>query len=166
MIKINKNVNIKIKGFDLIKGRVAKISNYWILLNNIPTDYLIDGLILINLQKIIRIDEINDMVFNTILESKIKNNILDIELSIEDNMSCYNSILLRKKLIMISLHIGGEGLVGEILEVKEKYFILKLLSSEGIWEDNFKCDYEKVRVIELDTDYLKSLQIFIDFKPS
>ena len=53
---------------------------------------------------------------------------------------------------------------GKICELNYKYFIADLIDTEANHDDMIRIPFDRVRYIKLNTDYLCSLELFIENK--
>src|SRR5690606_41336462 len=98
--------------------------------------------------------------FPTRRSSDLDNILLDVNIS--DNYSLYSFLQEKKILVQIELESDEFAFIGFISKLNEKSFILKKVSVEGnlVNETNFQ--YNKVRNIYVKTDYLESLEKYIE----
>lgn len=159
-------LNIKISRYrDLINGiKLYETDNLLIVLLN-PVDYILDGISFINKHYIKRVNlEEKDEVKIKILKHKLNlseynddyksfDTIRDVVLYLQKNKS---------KLVEIGLESSSYSIIGNVSTLKEKYFTVKMLSTKAQYlkEENF--EDRKIRMLTIDSDYLKSLEYYIE----
>lgn len=161
-----KCVSVKIRRRPLIiEGIKVKESKEWLLLRHNPVDYVLDGYCFINSSFISKKTDISPDTFKFKVMSLKKDigfdNIL-LDVNISDNYSLYSFLQEKKILVQIELESDEFAFIGFISKLNEKSFILKKVSVEGnlVNETNFQ--YNKVRNIYVKTDYLESLEKYIE----
>lgn len=159
-----KFVNIKIsRRPELISGIQLQEGNDWIVLLENPVDYVLDGYAIINKKFIKSIvepfnkDNFKYKIFNMKYKNVSNNQYFELD-------TCKDLIsLLEKtdKLIGLELESADYNIVGKISKINDKSFVLRMFGVKGVFlrEENFK--YSSIRQINIDTDYLLSLENYL-----
>jgi len=157
-IKISRHRNI-------VSGIEIKQNSYFYYLLYNPVDFVFDGYVLVNKNFIKEIShESNENIRYKIIHKK-KDKVdreNELNLSEEDNLVNVLAHFHEKKtLIQVELETDDYCLIGNIIKINEKSFILKELSASGkfIREENIR--FDKIRSIYFESDYLKSYEEFI-----
>ncbi len=158
----NKLVIIFIRGLEPVKGILLEISEKWVLLAHNPVDYVVEGYLLLNKEKI-RKWEINEETEFTeniikmkqmpILKQSVKFNLIGIEPFI---FFKENSIMLA-----ITFHKENVFYVGKLKNIDNKKIVLETLSTKCKWLGDEKFNIEKIRYINFYDDYTLSLNNFL-----
>lgn len=159
---VNKLVKIKIRGYDYFIGILIDFGEEWILLRNISGDYIIDGFRLINKKYILHINLVINEPLNTITNLKHNNFKLDLNYKLNDTINLITDFKKNKTLLFLSLNNDNLAFVGFIDDIYLKSLSLGELNSKGVltgFKSNYK--YDKIRIIEVGTDYLESLKIYL-----
>ena len=160
-------LNIKISRFsDLISGiKLYESDNLLVVILN-PVDFVLDGVCFINKHYLKKIEpEVNNDIKIKILENKFNNYKINYEFfeSIEDTIRHLKN---RKKLIELTLESPDYSLIGSVQNINMKTFILKMLSVKAKYLEEEKFEYNKIRMLTIDSDYLNSLENYIKKKPN
>lgn len=157
-------INIKIsRRPELISGIKIKEGNQWILINQNPVDYVLDGYSYINkkyLKNTVIVSE--DNFTHKVLTKKYNDN---TNLFSQDALETFKSLLLNlvdaSKLIEFEFESSDYCIIGKIARINEKSFAIKKLSTkaEFLGEESFKI--ESLRIISTDTDYLNALEAYL-----
>ena len=160
-------VKIKIKRFkELVTGILLGNGTRWSFVRLNVVDYVLDGFQFTNKRYISDTYEIKeDTLLYKILSIKNKtkeilprlfSDILD-----GDNLLC--SFLKEKNLLIaVCLHREDVLYVGKVKEVNSNFFTLDSYDTELRKSGIIKIEYSKVRYIQMQTDYLDSLCLFLD----
>lgn len=159
-IKINRRT-------ELISGLKIAESSKLLVINSNPVDYVLDGYSFINkqyLKQILTVSE--DTIDFKILNMKCNQIESDIfsEKTIENFTTLLNYFILENSLIELEFESDKYCIIGKVIRLNEKSFVINKLNIEGefIGEENYKINL--LRKINLETDYLKSLDNYIKSK--
>jgi hypothetical protein len=149
----------------LVHGIKLKESRQWLALQHNPVDYVLDGVSFIN-QDYIKFKKDTDKnsfeykVLNNKFNKFRTNNHFPNEINTFHSLLSF--ILNEKKLIELEFESEDYCIIGKLNRLNEKSFHLNKLTIKGefIGEETFL--YSKIRVINLYTDYLNSIQDFLD----
>lgn len=158
-------LNIKISRFtDKINGvKLYETESLLVVLLN-SVDFVLDGICFINKRYVKQIDiENNNELKVKILKHKIKSFYLDSRYeSFETVKDAINYFLkINNKLIEVTLESPNYSIIGNIVHTKENYFIINMLSIKGKYLNKEKIEYNKTRILTIDSDYLNSLEYYI-----
>lgn len=150
----------KIKGWeDTINGIIEAISQEWVLVKWIISDYIFDGYAVIRKKYIKKCIQNENIIFQEgVLRAK---GIMDIPVSnipIDSNTSPFNWFCENKSVIVIYPIDESICDVGYITKVLKRVFYFKNMDHKGIWdtiEDN--CLISDVVMISIGSDYVNSL---------
>ncbi|RKS98126.1 hypothetical protein [Chryseobacterium defluvii] len=157
-------LNIKISRFtDIISGvKLYENDDLLIIIQN-PVDYVLDGVCFINKKYIqnMKLDE--DHMMKKILEHKISkyniNNYYRNFKNIKDTIDYFKDN--QSKLIELTLDSPTYSIIGKIQNVNIKSFKLNMLSVKAQYLNEEKFEYDKIRILTIDSDYLNSLEYFM-----
>lgn len=157
-IKINRRI-------DLISGIKITESSKWLVINSNPVDYVLDGYSFINkdyLKETLNVsDDTIDFKILTMKFNQVKSDAFSIK-NIESFTSLLNYFILKNSLIEFEFESDKYCIIGKIIRLNEKSFVINKLNIEGkfIGEENYKISL--IRKINFETDYLISLENYIN----
>lgn len=159
-IKLNRQ-KVKLLGVKLFEN------NCWIVLNDSPGDYVLDGYKLINKQFVKNESKLSeDNIKYQILNLKFKDQTFEYlnSLNFDNYKNLLSCLETQKSLIEISLGSEDYILIGKIVNVFEKSFTIEKIgvNTTILGIENIK--YSVIRSIGLKTDYLKSLELYLNWK--
>lgn len=162
-----KLLEIKIRHFKgLITGILLKQGTHWCLVKQNVVDYVLDGFICINRHFITYENEIHkDTILYKILSLKnktIKDLYIDNDTILNDYASLFCILKTNQILVAICLHNEDVVHVGKIKEVGSVSFLLSSYDTNLNESGTMKIPFNKVRYIQIHTDYLDSLNLFLD----
>lgn len=160
----DKLVEIKIRGYEYFIGVFISYGKEWVIIRNISGDYIIDGFKMINRKFIVSINLINSEPLKTIIELKHLNFVYDLNYDLNNTVSLISGIKKNADLIFLLLKKEDLAFVGFVEEVYQKSLILRDLTSKGMMSGfvkNYK--FDEIRIIEIKTDYLNSLEIYLNY---
>ncbi|MCG2792150.1 MAG: hypothetical protein L6262_01215 [Weeksellaceae bacterium] len=161
-----KLVNIKISRYpNPVSGiKLYENNNIIIILYN-PVDYVLDGINIIN-KKYIKIieEEKEDVLKLDILNYKVglRNYFLEYDNFTEIHDIIKYFYVQKSKLIEIGLESSSYSLIGNILKLNEKSFILNLLSTKAKFIKEERIDYDKIRILSFNNDYLNAFEYYLE----
>ncbi|WP_449397557.1 hypothetical protein [Chryseobacterium wanjuense] len=158
-------LNIKISRYtDLISAvKLFENNNILIVLLN-PVDYVLDGICFINKKYVKHIDcEKDNELKVTIFAHKIKsfkiNSIYKSLETIKDVTAYF--LENNSKLIELGLDSSDYSIIGNVQKNSEKFFLVNMLSIKGKYLNEEKIEYDKVRLLTIESDYLNSLEYYM-----
>lgn len=162
-----KILEIKIRRFkDLIKGILLGQGTQWTLTRHNVVDYVLDGFQYTNRHYVVYENEVHkDTILHRILTLKRS---LEKELSIDDYSildsydSLYSFFETNQILVAICLHREDVIYVGKIKEVSSKSFAVELYDTELEKMGIENIPFDKVRYVQIHTDYLDSLSLLLN----
>ena len=131
----------------------------WVVLKAVYSDFIMDGILLINKKYISSIKREEKEEFKEkVLFITNKPNITTCP-ELFNNPDLFTTLSANKTLIQIHLHKEFEFFVGIIIKVNDNSIVLKLLNPKGIWlkNDTKNFDKDKIRIIHVGADYAHSL---------
>ncbi len=139
----------------------------WIILNDNPGDYVLDGYKFINKHFVKNHQKLPDNnIKNQILKIKYLPEIIKpIEsIPINDYKSFFSYLKEQGSLIEVNLESDEYILIGKVVGLFEKSFVLEKIGTEAniLRRENLK--FSIIRCIGMKTDYLKSLELYINSK--
>ena len=160
-------VKIKIKRFkELVTGILLGNGTRWSFVRLNVVDYVLDGFQFTNKRYISDTYEIKEDTLQYKILS-IKNKAKEIlprlfsDILDDDNQLC--SFLKEKNLLIaVCLHREDVLYVGKVKEVNFNFFTLDSYDTELRKSGIIKIEYNKVRYIQMQTDYLDSLCLILD----
>ena len=160
-------IKIKIKRFkELVTGILLGNGTRWSFVRLNVVDYVLDGFQFTNKRYISDTYEIKEDTLQYKILS-IKNKAKEIfprlflDILDDDNLLC--SFLKEKNLLIaVCLHREDVLYVGKVKEVNFNFFTLDSYDTELRKSGIIKIEYNKVRYIQMQTDYLDSLCLILD----
>lgn len=149
----------------LIRGVKIKEGNQWVLVNHNLVDYVLDGYSFINKKYIKKVVEVSKEVIDyKIIKMRYDEKISDSfsDLLLESYQSLLSSFLNTSKLVAFEFESSEYCIIGVITKINEKSFRINKLSTKGIFlgEENF--EFNSIRIIDIETDYLNALEGFLN----
>lgn len=157
-------LEIKISRFpDMIQGvRLYENDNLLIILLN-PVDFVIDGICLINKKYVKQSKETKDILKFEIFKCKLNNENNNIHDKSFDNIKeALKYFYEYNKLIELTLDSASYSLIGSVSQLNEKSFLLNMLSVKAEYLKEEKIEYDKIRIITINSDYLNSLECYLN----
>ena len=158
---------IKIRHFkELITGILLGNGTHWSLMRVNVVDYVLDGFQFTNKKYIVDNSKLKeDTLLYKILT--IKNSPNDslawIDLNVLDEDKLLSSFLKKNNiLVAICLHREDVLYVGKIKKVNSKSLILDSYDTELNSSGLMKIEFNRVRYVQMHTDYLDSLSLLLD----
>lgn len=161
--KINKYGKKPFFGVILHDGR------QWLSLKYNITDYELDGICFVNKHFLKDLREVDaDSMISKIIPLKYTEYDKDYAavniINLDDYKDFFNWLKLSGQLIEIGLQKNDSFYVGIVRDVLEKSFIIKSIDPEANDEGKRRIAYSKVRYIKINTEYVKSLSLYINWK--
>lgn len=162
-----KLLEIKIRRFkELITGILLKQGTHWYLAKQNVVDYVLDGFICINRHFIMYENEIHkDTILYKILSLK-NGTKKDPDIYNDSILNGYDSFFsflqTNQILVAICLHNEDAVFVGKIKDVSDMSFLLSSYDTDLNESGTMKIPFNKVRYIQMHTDYLNSINMFLD----
>lgn len=156
---IGQVVTLNFKDMESILGLILDFNDEWILMRNIPVDYVVDGYFLVrnkNIKSIVRGDD--EKWREKIVKIKTKR-IKPIIIPI-DNLEIILKTLT-KKYKVFTLYTKEEGIcwLGRLKNIDDKILTISDLTPKAKWDGEMEFNPNKIRCIEFDTDYINSLKL-------
>lgn len=141
-------------------GIVQSIGKEWVLLYNVFTDFRMDGYLLLKREYIESVTRDDAVKFKEeVLSAKGVTFMLPaLHIPLNDTKLLIRWIKENEVTMMLFKQDDNACDVGEVSKILPNSFYLKAIDSEGYWlvrEDLYRM--KTVRVIEFETDYIKSL---------
>ena len=161
--RISRYGNTPIFGVCLSEGQ------NWLVIRENEVDYSLDGIKFIN-KKFIRHRIIvdNDAMKRTILSSKYSNYEKDksvIEsLNLDKNTDLFQSLKNKNCLLGVGLNKKDKFFVGRIENIYEKSISLRTIGTFTEDCGMMNIPFDRIRFINIDTDYLNSLNLYMEIK--
>ena len=137
----------------------------WIILNDNPGDYILDGYRFVNKRFIKRETKLaDDNIKNKILNLKYQSDIIKpLEAIPLNNYKILFSYLKEQGvLVEVTLETDEYILIGKIVDVFEKSFVLEKISTSAIIFGKENLKFSLVRCVAMKTDYLRSFELYLD----
>ncbi|PWN59237.1 hypothetical protein [Chryseobacterium viscerum] len=155
-------LNIKISRFpEIIKGvKLYENEKLLIILSN-PVDYMLDGIFFINKKYIKNIEKTKDLLSLVIFKHKIN---VDSFIGYKSFDTIYDTIKYhynQSKLVELTLESSSYSIIGNIQHINEKSFFLNMLSVKAEYLQEEKFEYDKIRIVTVNSDYLNSLEYYL-----
>lgn len=160
-------VEIKIKRFkEPVKGILLGNGTQWSLVKLNVVDYVLDGFQFTNKRYVasncpIKEDTLQYRILAIKNSSKDISTKIDLNILEEDKL-LYSFLKNSNILVAICLHREDILYVGKIKGVNTKSFILESYDTELRESGIMNIEFDKVRYIQMHTDYLDSLSLIID----
>lgn len=160
-------IEFKIRRFkELIKGILLGDGTRWSFVRLNVVDYVLDGFQFTNKSHVTNSNWINkDTILYKILSIKNdSNDILSmIDLNILDDDTLMYSFLKEKNILIgVSLHRDDVFYVGKVKTINLKSFVLDTYDAQLKKSGDMTIEFNKVRFIQIHTDYLDSLSLLLD----
>lgn len=139
-------------------GVVLKQGAARVLVQNIPTDYALDGYRLLLNNRLTTSSGEWEGQLALVLQLKGALPLVVPPYPVESDYALFNMLHDRQELVAIYLR-EDSCLVGRVHRVNSASFHLRLLSTKGEWLDVHRFRFERIKVLETGTDYLHSLQL-------
>ncbi len=160
-------VEIKIKRFkEPVTGILFGNGTQWSLVKLNVVDYVLDGFQFTNKRYVasncpIKEDTLQYRILAIKTSSKDISSKIDLNILEEDKL-LYSFLKNNNILVAICLHREDVLYVGKIKGVNTKSFILESYDTELRESGIMNIEFDKVRYIQMHTDYLDSLSLIID----
>ncbi|WP_303312666.1 hypothetical protein [Hymenobacter sp. BT730] len=158
--------SFKLRGYQPFSGLVLTVGAIRTLLQSIPVDYALDGYRLVRNEAVLRAERTeSEEQVETVLRLKEKVPGASPHLTLASEVDLFEGWRLNQQLIAIYLR-DDSCLVGIVRQVNRQSFRLQLLSTKGQWleEDTFL--FKRIQIVEVETDYLISLQLLASYHQS
>ena len=163
-MKSNQVYSFKIKGFEPFEGLLRAKGTSRTLIEYIPVDYVLDGYRLILSDKILgAIRDKQELQVERVLMLKNQLQRSPIDVKLDDDFSLFEQFLVSKQLIQIYPKDESFSLLGQVENINRASFNLRLLDSEGQWLAIHNFPFHKVKIIEIETNYIESLNLLKSF---
>ena len=155
-------VSLKLKGREKpICGLVASFNENWMLLKNNTVDYVIDGFVIVraDVVKSLKRGKKQEFVDRVIRSKGVSVEAGDaIPLGELEDILTY--LTTRFGVFSIENRSGTACNLCRFKERKESSFTFDTMNPKGEWDGQLTLDYDKIKVVEFESDYIKSLKAF------
>lgn len=143
-----------------IYGYVIDYNENWTLMKNNPTDYVIDGYIIVK-------NEIIDSL-NRESEEKWKEKVIKLKgleptdndiIPIKDLETILKYLTHYFGVFQIQTQHDDSCYLGRLKSIDSKSLIIENLDPQGNWDGELEFNPDEIRIIEFDTDYVNSLKL-------
>ena len=163
-MEINQVYSFKIRGFEPFQGLVRARGSSRTLVAYVPVDYILDGYRLILSDKILgTARDKRELQVEKILMLKNQLKKSSVDARLDDDFLLFEQFLVSKQLIQIYPKDESFSLLGQVENINRRSFNLKLLDSEGQWLAVHNFPFRKIKIVEIDTDYINSLNLLKEF---
>ncbi len=148
---------------DTESGFLIDFSGDWILLKSNPVDFIIDGYTIIKNKNIEAIYHEEDEIFTEkVLRLKKLDPKETEKIPLEDIVEIFN--YLDKKFGIFQFYKKSEKAIypGRLRNINSKEITIDWIDLKGNWTEERSFKLDKIRVIEFENDYLKSLKLVAD----
>lgn len=158
-------LNVKISRYsEIITGvKLYENDNFLVILEN-PVDYVIDGVCFICKKYLKSVEKIQDDILKFKI-LKYKSQLLKINYDFQNFKTIKDVInyfsFKKNKLIQLNLASSSYVLIGNTSKLNEKSFILNMLSVKANFLEEEKIEYNKIRILSVDNDYLNSMEYYL-----
>ena len=159
--------NIRRYGSDPIMGVLLGEGVQWVVTKDNTVDYVLDGIRFSNKKYIINQHVIHNEIKSAIFPLKYTEWEKDMDtvshLNLDDMQSFFLG-LQHRTLIEVGLHDNSIIYVGNVSNVLKKSFILSTIDVNANDSGPMLVNYDKVRYIKIDSDYLNALALYTNYK--
>ena len=149
--------SFKLRGYKPIVGVVLKQGAARVLVRSIPTDYALDGYRLLANRATPSSGEWEQQLA-LVLKLKGALPLAVPSYPVDSDYALFT--VLREAQEVIALYLQEDSLlVGRVHQVNSASFQVHLLSPKGQWLDMHSFRFERIKLLEVGTDYLHSLQL-------
>lgn len=143
-------------------GYLISEGKKWLLFANIPVDYVIDGFEIVNKDFIESCSNDKDLKFKEkVIELKSRGDFETIQWNLDDTTILLNEIKESEKIISYAFDDESVVYIGKILENNTNKSSIKTLNTKAKWLKTIEIDFDKVWIIEIDSDYVISLGLVV-----
>jgi hypothetical protein len=156
-------VKIKFKDMEPIVGFVLKYNEHWILVRNIPVDYVVDGYFLVRnyrIKEVVRGDD--EKWREKVVHLKLKKSKTLPKVKLSDLESILTSLTKTYKVFAIHKKEDDVCWLGRLSRIDDKSVIIDDLTPKAKWRGKFMFTHEEIRAVEFDTDYINSLKLVLN----
>lgn len=158
----NKLLTIYMRGLEPFDGILINFSENWLLIANNSVDFVIDGYLLVNKN---RLQKVEKNPKNEFAEKVILLKTINLDFNISINLFDVEPLLFFKNndiMVSITLHDDSVCYVGRIKNINNKLITLKSINIKGEWTNDKKIVIDRIRYISFYDDYTLSLNNFIN----
>ena len=141
-----------------IQGLVVDMGNEWILFQDIPVDYVVDGFLLIRkifLESFYRTK--SEIFKEMVIKINKKNHILYDLLPLDSVLDLFTTFMRNQSIIQFDLHDDTVTYLGVVTTIFNKTFYIKPLLPSGCWGERESYFIDNIRTIRFNNDYINSL---------
>ena len=148
---------------DTESGFLIDFSGDWILLKSNPVDFIIDGYTIIKNKNIEAIyHEEGEMFTEKVLRLKKLEPKKTEKIPLENIVEIFN--YLNDKFGIFQFYKKSEKAIypGRLRNINSKEIVIDWIDLKGNWTEERSFKLDKIRIIEFENDYLKSLKLIAD----
>jgi hypothetical protein len=151
-------IKIKFKDLDSISGLIVDYSNDWILMRQIPVDYVVDGYVIVrnkNWKQIVQGD--NEKWVEKIVKMKLKRSGKAPLIPLQSLASILK--YLTNKYGLFELHTKSKNALwlGRLKSINNQSLVIEWMNAKAKWDGEMKFREREIRAVKFDTDYVNSL---------
>jgi hypothetical protein len=156
-------VSVKVRGYKDINGVLINQTKHWLLLKYIPVDYVVDGLLFVNKQHVIRFGEgLHIGLVEKVLMLKQVDFHEKSPLDMSSNQALYSNLLSSGQLVQISLGDEDVVYIGQVIKVNNNSIRCRMVGVKGEWTNEQSFRYTSIRMLGLHNDYVESLTLLVN----
>jgi hypothetical protein len=155
-------VSLKVKRRkDPIKGFVLDFNENWVLLERNVVDYVIDGFVIVRADIVVSARRGEGEKFSeAVIRAKGRRVGLRDKVPLGEVQEILSCLTSNFGIFSIDNRSGTACNLGRLIKVEGVRLTVETLSPKGKWDDKMSFDQSKIKVIEFDTDYVRSLNAF------
>jgi len=141
-------------------GIVVDSNQDWVLLKYNPVDFVIDGYAILKVSSVSEIERGDEELFR---EKVI--NLKGIKVDTSDEMPLTNLEVILEHVtrkfgvFMLENAQEEECYLGRLKEVDADIYVIDFLDPEGKWEGEIEFEFDEIRSVMFDSDYVNSLKL-------
>lgn len=143
-----------------VSGFLLDYSEDWILLQSNPSDFMVDGYVVVankNIEGVYR-DE-NEIFIEQVIRLKGVLPSINKKIPLENTKAMFEFLNNEYGLFSFSKKSNSAIYPGKLIAIDELQIILQWIDLKGKWGDNRVFKLDKIRQVEFDNDYLTSLKL-------
>lgn len=146
----------------IFTGFLIDYSEDWILLRNNPVDFILDGYVLLRNKHVKSVHRDEELEFaEKIIRLKGEKTTTENIIPIKDLASIMSYLDQKHGVFQLSKKSAKSVYLGKLIELNKKELLIDFINTRGAFGGELCFNLEKIRIIEFDTDYIKSLQLVI-----
>lgn len=146
----------------IFTGFLIDYSEDWILLRNNPVDFILDGYVLLRNKHVKSVHRDEELEFTEkIIRLKGEKTTTENIIPIKDLASIMSYLDQKHDVFQLSKKSAKSVYLGKLIELNKEELLIDFIDTRGAFGGELCFNPEKIRIIEFDTDYIKSLQLVI-----